>query len=126
MTCRNRSGPKYRQRRSSSASNAAVSVPERQVRFTEQFFTRLDWLLPDVRGADGTPSVTDFLLLDLPPVRDDLANNFEGTTFETDDPEVRVYIGTGILVSAFAIYAAREGETIEAFWITIDRSLHDQ
>jgi hypothetical protein len=100
-------------------------VPERQVRFTEQFFNRLDWLLPDERGADGTPSVTDFLLLDLPPVRDDLATNFEATTFETDDPEVRVYIGTGILVSAFAIYAAREGETIEAFWITIDGSLHD-
>jgi hypothetical protein len=64
-------------------------VPERQVRFTEQFFNRLDWLLPDERGADGAPSVTDFLLLDLPPVRDDLATNFEATTFETDDPEVR-------------------------------------
>jgi hypothetical protein len=62
--------------------------------------------LPDDRAADGTPSVTDFLLLDLPPVRDDLANNFEGTTFETDDPEVRVYIGTGILVSAFETFAA--------------------
>jgi hypothetical protein len=100
-------------------------VPERQVRFTEQFFNRLDWLLPDERGADGMPSVTDFLLLDLPPVRDDLASKFEGTTFATDDPEVRVYIGTGILVSAFAIYAALEGETIEAFWITMDRTLHD-
>jgi hypothetical protein len=47
--------------------NSAVgSVPERPVRFTEQFFNRLDWLLPSERGADGTPSVTDFLLLDGP------------------------------------------------------------
>jgi hypothetical protein len=50
-------------------------VTERQVRFTEQFFERLDSLLPTERGADGTPSVTDFLLLDLPAVRDRLASD---------------------------------------------------
>ena len=52
-----------------SASNAA-SVTERQIRFTEQFFDQLDLLLPSERGADGTPSITDFLLIDLPRVRD--------------------------------------------------------
>ncbi len=53
-------------------------MPEVQVRFTEQFFDRLDLLLPDERGLDGTPSVTDFLLFDLPTVRDELATDFEG------------------------------------------------
>lgn len=86
-------------------------MPERQVRFTEQFFNRLELLLPEERGADGTPSITDFLLLDLPTVRDDLASNFESRTFPTNDPDVRVYIGTGLLVRAFAVYAAREGDT---------------
>ncbi len=85
-------------------------MAERQVRFTEQFFDHLDDLLPSERGTDGTPSVTDFLLFDLPTVRDDLAANFERYTLPTDDPEVRVYVGSGRLVRGFAIYAALEGE----------------
>lgn len=100
-------------------------MPEHQVRFTEQFFDRLDLLLPDERGADGTPSVTDFLFLDLPTVRDELATDFEGRTFATADPAVRVYIGTGVLIRAFAVYVAREGDSIDVFWITIDLSPHD-
>jgi hypothetical protein len=48
-------------------------VPDRTVRFTEQFFDRLDELLPEQRASDGTPSITDFLLLDLPAIRDRLA-----------------------------------------------------
>jgi len=100
-------------------------VADQHVRFTEQFFDRLDVLLPSERGEDGTPSVTDFLLLDLPTVRDQLADDFEGCTLVTEDPDVKVYIGTGVLVGAFAVFAARERASIEAFWITIDRSLHD-
>lgn len=63
-------------------------MPERQVRFTEQFFDQLDRLLPGERGADGTPSVTDMLLLDLPRVRDRLAADYEGNTLPTDEPDV--------------------------------------
>jgi hypothetical protein len=95
-------------------------VPERQVRFTEQFFDRLDLLLPGERGADGSPSVTDFLLLDLPRVRDRLAANYEGHTLPTDDPDVRVYIGAGLLVSRFAIFIVLEADVIDAFWISVD------
>jgi hypothetical protein len=69
--------------------------------------------------------LTDFLVLDVPPVRDDLATDFEGRTFSTSDPSIRVYIGTGVLVRAFAIYAAREGDVVEAFWITMDLSFDD-
>jgi hypothetical protein len=42
----------------------------------EQFFNRLDWLLPGERGTDGTPSITDFLLLDLPATRDAFAADY--------------------------------------------------
>lgn len=100
-------------------------MADREVRFTERFFDRLDLLLPAERGADGTPSVTDFLVFDLPAVRDDLARDFEGRTLPTDDPDVWVYIGTGVLVGAFAVYVALEGDAVEAFWVTIDRLLHD-
>jgi hypothetical protein len=60
--CRSLSDPRSLLLLASSAKH--VGVPERQVRFTEQFFDRLDTLLPSERGTDGTPSVTDFLLLD--------------------------------------------------------------
>ena len=60
-------------------------MPERPVQFTEQFFNRLDWLLPGRRRADGTPSVTD--------------------------RRIRRRCG--------------EGDAVEAFWITIDRSVYD-
>jgi hypothetical protein len=95
-------------------------VPERQVRFTEQFFDRLELLFPTERGVDGTPSVTDFLLLELPAVRDRLATNFAGSTLATDDPDIRVFIGAGILVSRFAIFAVLDEDIVEAFWIVID------
>jgi hypothetical protein len=95
-------------------------VSERQIRFTEQFFDRLDVVLPSERGSDGTPSVTDFLLLDLPRVRDRLVSNYLGNTLATDDPDVRVYIGAGVLVSRYAIFVAEEGEGIVAFWVSID------
>ncbi len=119
MKCQSRSVQRCSPPLERSASNVA-SVTERQVRFTEQFFDRIDALLPGERGADGSPSVTDFLLLDLPAVRDRLAADYENNTLATGDPEVRVYIGSGILVGRFAIYTAVEGDVVEAFWLTID------
>ena len=95
-------------------------MPERQVRFTEQFFDRLDELLPTERSAVGAPSVTDFLLIDLPTVRDRLAADFERNTLDTGDPGTRVFIGSGVLVSRFAIFAALESGIVEAFWLTIE------
>lgn len=119
MTYQSHSGQRYSPPHKRSASNVA-SVPERQVRFTEQFFDRIDTLLPGERSADGTPSVTDFLLFDLPAVRDRLAANYDENTLATDDPDVRVYIGSGVLVNRFAIYTVLEAEVVEAFWLTID------
>lgn len=95
-------------------------MAERQIRLIEQFFERLEWLLPEERGTDGTPSITDFLVHDLPNVRDRLAEDYERNTLATGDPDVRVYIGVGALVSRFAIYTALEGDDVEAFWLTIE------
>lgn len=100
-------------------------MADREVRFTEHFFDRLDLLLPPERGADGTPSVTDWLVFDLPTARDDLARNYEGRTLPTEDPDVRVYIGTGVLIGAFAVFVALDGAAVEAFWVTIDRQLRE-
>ncbi len=58
----------------------------RQVRVTEQFFDRLDELLPGQRSATGTPSATDFLLHDMPRIIDLLADH-EGTTLRVDDTQ---------------------------------------
>lgn len=96
-------------------------MAERIVRFTEQFFDRLEASLPEERGADGSPSLTDFLLLDLPVIRDRLAADYESVTMGTDDRDVRVYIGRGILVPRVAVYVALDaGGSVEAFWVDID------
>ncbi len=78
----------------------------RAVRFGGMFFERLDELLPEVRGGNGTPSSADFLLYDLPPVRDLLAADFHGQTVAVPPGnEIRVYIGSGVLVGRFALFA---------------------
>ncbi len=100
-------------------------MAEHQVRFTEEFFDQLE-LLPTERGADGTPSVTDFLLLELPSVRDQLATDFVGSTLGTDDPDIRVFIGAGILVGRFAVFGVLDGDIVEAFWVTIDADPFDE
>ena len=100
-------------------------MADRVVRFTEEFFERLDQLLPEKRSSSGTPSVTDFLLHDLPTVRDRLAEGYHDWTLPSDDPDVRVYIGAGLLVSRFAIFTTLDGETVSAIWLSIDSTNHD-
>lgn len=88
-------------------------MPDRHVRFTDSFFDRLDSLLPDERGADGSPSAEDFLLYELPRIRDLPAIAYEANTLATDDPDIRVPIGGCVLVEAVAVYAARTGDVVE-------------
>lgn len=38
----------------------------------------------------------------------------------TRDPDVRVYVGTGSLVRAFAVYATADDGTVDVFWVTLD------
>jgi hypothetical protein len=100
-------------------------VTERRIFFTEQFFDELGRLLPLERQADGTPSLTDFLLIDLPAVRDRLLADFEGATLPVPNSNVRVLVGFGPLVPRFAIYAELESASIEVFWITISLDSED-
>jgi hypothetical protein len=98
-------------------------VPDRRVRFTEQFFNRLDSLLDEERGASGEPSVTDFIVHELPRIRDRRAEDFETNTMGTPDPEVRAYMAGGVLFSTIAVYASVDDDgDIHAFWLSIDRS----
>ena len=81
-------------------------MPDRVVRFTELFFADLDSQLPDERTAAGVPSRTDFLLHDLPRLRDRLAQDFEANTLPAIGNEpIRVMIERGLLVSEVALYA---------------------
>jgi len=78
----------------------------RPIRVHPLFFETLDELLPEARGADGTPSASDFLRIDLPPILDALAADFEGCT--TPDPglsKARAYTTWGVVVGPVAVYA---------------------
>ena len=81
-------------------------MAERLVRFAQSFFDHLDSLFDAERGADGTPSSMDFLLYDLPRIRDRLADDFEGNTMAVAEvAELRVLIGAGLLAPTVAVYA---------------------
>lgn len=96
-------------------------MPDRVVRFTDQFFNRLDALLSQERDADGAPSVTDFIVHELPRIRDRLSEDFERNTAPTGERDVRVYVSGGGAFKAIAVYVALEGSDVEAFWLSIDR-----
>lgn len=100
--------------------NGSGMTPDRVVRFTEQFFSRLELLLPEERSAEGVPSITDFLVFDLPGVHGKLARDVYGETLATGEQGIRVYIGFGAMVSTFAIYirVADDG-AVEAFWLSL-------
>jgi hypothetical protein len=93
-------------------------VTERTVRFTESFFERLEELLPAERGADGTPSITDFLVLEVPGLRDGLAADAVRLTRPTTIDGVRVYINGGVLVPAVMMYMFVDDLDVEVFDIS--------
>lgn len=95
--------------------------PDRLVRFLQPFFDELDGQLPDQRGADGSPSATDFLLYELPPIRDLLASGFEECTLAAAGAEpLRVLIVSGTLVRSAAIYAyVSETNSVDVLGIEI-------
>jgi hypothetical protein len=81
-------------------------MPERLVRFNDSFFDDLDDQLPSERSASGSPSATDFLLYDLPRLRDTLAAHFDSATVPVPGYEpLRVLIAAGTLVASVALYA---------------------
>jgi hypothetical protein len=77
----------------------------RLVRVAPGFFDRLDELLSSERSATGTPSATDFLLHEIPPIIDRLAEDYEtATTMVPSLPGVRVLVSAGFLVPYMSVY----------------------
>jgi hypothetical protein len=96
--------------------------PRRQVRVAQSFFDRLDELLPDERGADGTPSTADFLLHEMPTIIDRLAEGFEGSTLSVAAvPDVRVVIVAGVLIPYVAVYAVlAPDDAVEIIYLDVE------
>lgn len=81
-------------------------MPDRIIRFLPSFFDDLDSQLPVERSTAGEPSATDFLLYELPRLRDQLASDFVGNTLSLPGlAPLRMLIATGTLVRSVAIYA---------------------
>jgi hypothetical protein len=97
-------------------------VPRRRVIVLETFFDNLEAVLPSERGADGTPSITDFIQFDLMGVIDVLAEDYEGSTIEIDDlPGYRTLIISGSTVSYLAVYVRlAAGDIVEVIDFEID------
>jgi len=94
----------------------------RQVRVAPSFFDRLDQLLPDDRSATGVASTADFLLHEIPPLIDLLAQDYEGATLDVPGvPDVRVLIAKGVLVSHLALYVVLpDDDSVEIIYLEID------
>jgi len=76
-----------------------------RLRVASSFFDRLDELLPAERTGTGTPSTADFLLHELPPLMDALAEDHAGMTLAVEGlPQVRVMIASGVLAPRLALY----------------------
>jgi hypothetical protein len=97
-------------------------MAERLVRFRDRFFEDLDRQLPPERSPTGIASATDFLLYDLPTIRDTLARDFEGTTTEIrGGGSLRVFVGTGTLVHAAALYCLlAEDDHVDVIGLELD------
>lgn len=94
----------------------------RQVRVAPSFFDRLDELLPAERTSTGTPSTADFLLHELPPLMDALAEDHERVTLAVEGlPQVRVMIAAGVLATRLALYVTLASDgAVEIIYLQLD------
>jgi hypothetical protein len=88
-----------------------VTGDRRRVRVAESLFEQLERLLPADRGPNGEPSITDFLVLDLPAVVDRFATDFDVLPEALDGvPSIRALVTTGRLVGAFVVYGIESAD----------------
>lgn len=73
-------------------------MPRRTVVFEDEFFERLNDLVPEERSATGVPSRTDFLAYDIPPLMDLLAEDYERVTLPVAGSDLRVLVQSGRFV----------------------------
>ena len=96
----------------------------RSVRVTEQFFAQLDGQLGPDRSDDGSPSATDFLVFDLPPVVERFATGFDSLPEVIDGfPAARMLIAGGLMVRTLLVYGLLvDTDTIELVGLDLDLS----
>jgi hypothetical protein len=99
-----------------------VTADRRQVRVTEAFFDQLDELLPSHRGPRGEPSATDFIVIDLPPIVDQIAVGFDGLPEIVEGvPSARMVLGAGRLVARFVVFAvAVDDDSVDVIGVDLD------
>ncbi len=78
--------------------------PARRVRATVQFFEDLDKQMRHKRGPNGEPSANDFQIHDLFRIIERFADEWDTLPeLIPGRPDYRILIGTGIVVSRFAV-----------------------
>ncbi len=80
-------------------------IERREVRVADSFFAELEAQLGSQRGPNGQPSVTDFIVLDLPVV----AERFAASSDELPEaiagvPSIRMCIGSAALVREYVVH----------------------
>jgi hypothetical protein len=99
-----------------------VTPERRRIRVAEALFDQLDELLPADRGPNGEPSVTDFLVIDLPAVVDRFATDFDALPEIIEGlPAARMLIITGRLVNRFVVYGVESPDgAVDLIGIDLD------
>lgn len=60
-------------------------------------------------------------MFEVPSIRDKLARDAVGETLPTGEADIRVYVGSGVLVRHVAVYEALlPNDIVEAFWVSMD------
>jgi hypothetical protein len=98
-----------------------VTTP-RGVRVSLAFFEQLDAVLGDERAPTGAPSSADFIALELPPIINRFAEDFDELPEIVDGvPGARMLLAPGILVHAYVVYGllAPDG-AVDLISISID------
>ena len=96
----------------------------RTVRVDQAFFDDLDRQLGSDRGSNGEPSSTDFIVIDLPTIVDEFAENFDTLPIAYPErPDYRVLVVSGTLVAA-ALVAGQLAADDSVVLLGIELDLH--
>lgn len=97
----------------------------REVHFTPGFWARIEQFFPPERPDDGSPSRTDFINLDLFPIRDVFAARWDDLPeLHPGNPRYRIFWLVGRLVARISVVGQlRQDGAIELISIEIQREM---
>jgi hypothetical protein len=95
-------------------------MPRRTVVFEDEFFERLNDLVPQERSATGVPSRTDLLAYDIPPLMDLLAEDYERFTLPVAGSDLRVLVQRGRFVRGIVLWTELLDDRVRVFDIELD------